>query len=249
MQRILRAGVVVLIVTTAAVAVFLTAAYRATQDVPEFYERALAKRPVEQKAAADQLERKVLQLHNEIRRSGRWEARFSQEQINGWLAADLPEKFPGALPSGVSEPRVAIAPDKMQLAIRYRQRDVNTVLSLSGDAYLTDRPNEVAIHIQHVRAGAFPVPLGQFLEKIALRATDAGLPLRWSEQEDGDPVALITLPLDREEFRGKQLQVENLEICEGEIVVSGRTDEPATKTAQQPETGGDQVEASETHQR
>lgn len=225
MRKLVRLALVLVLLLTAGVAILLTAAYRATQHVPEFYQAALAQKPVEQKAAADQLERQVLQLHNEARKPGRWEARFSQEQINGWLAADLPVKFPGALPAGVSEPRVAIEPGRMQLAVRYDNGDVGTVVSLAGDVYLTDRPNEVAIHIEHVRAGAFPVPLAQFLDDIAERAGEAGLPIRWSE-EDGDPVALVVLPLDREEFKGKQLHVESLEIAAGEIIVCGRTEEP-----------------------
>jgi hypothetical protein len=237
MRRVWRAMLVLLATFVVGAAILLTAAYRASQAVPEFYEAALVSKPVEQKAAADALERQVLNLHNEVRRPGRWEARFSQDQINGWLAADLPAKFPGALPRGVSDPRVNIQPEKMQLAVRYQQGDVLTVLSLAGDAYLTDRPNEIAVRIERVRAGAVPVPLGQFLEKIAERATDAGLPLRWTEEE-GDPVAIVALPLHRREFRGRNLQVDKLEIGEGEIVVSGQTEMLDEKTAQVPASEG-----------
>jgi hypothetical protein len=233
MRRVWRAMLVLLATLVVGAAILLTAAYRASQEVPEFYQAALIREPVQAKAAADELERQVLNLHNEVRRPGRWEARFSQEQINGWLAADLPAKFPGALPRGVSDPRVNIQPEQMQLAVRYQQGDVLTVLSLAGDAYLTDRPNEIAIRIERVRAGAVPVPLGQFLEKIADRATDAGLPLRWTEEE-GDPVALVALPLHRREFRGKNLHVDKLEIGDGEIVVSGQTEVVDEQTAQAP---------------
>ena len=225
MRMLVRLALVLVLLATAGVALLLTAAYRATQHVPAFYQAALVERPVEQKAAADQLERQVLELHNEARKPGRWEARFSQDQINGWVAADLPVKFPGALPEGVSAPRVAIEPGRMQLAVRYENDDINTVVSLAGDAYLTDRPNEVAIHIERVRAGAIPVPLAQFLDQIAERAGEAGLPIRWTE-ENGDPVALVVLPLDREEFKGKKLHVESLDITAGEIVVCGRTEAP-----------------------
>jgi hypothetical protein len=236
MRKLILAGLAVVVGLLVAGGVLVAYAWRASQAVPEFYERALvaAPPPAVQKQAADELEREVLDLHNEARRPGRWEARFSQEQINGWLAADLPAKFPGALPAGVSEPRVALEPDRLQLAVRYQQGEVSTVLSAAGDAYLTDRPNEVAIHLHYVRAGAVPVPLGQFLEKIARRATDAGLPLRWTESE-GDPVAIVTLPLDREEFRGRNLQVEQLEIEDGAIVICGRTEPAETLTAEKPE--------------
>jgi hypothetical protein len=255
MRKLVRAALVLVILVTAGLAILLTAAYRATQQVPEFYQAALAHQPALQKAAADQLERQVLELHNEARKPGRWEAHFSQEQINGWLATDLPTKFPGALPEGISDPRVAIETGRMQLAVRYDQGDVSTVLSLAGDAYLTERPNEVAVHIEHVRAGAFPVPLAQFLDEISEHAGDAGLPIRWAEQE-GDPVALFTLPLDRAEFKGKRLQVERLEIAAGEIVVSGRTEAPeennpettasGTETAQQADGAAKARPATET---
>jgi len=242
MRKLLRLGLVLVALTVAGVAVFLTAAYRATQQVPEFYQAALAnEKPQEQKAAADELEREVLNLHKEVRKPGRWVARFSQDQINGWLAADLPVKFPGVLPRGVSQPRVAIEANKMQMAVKFKQGDVETVLSLAGDAYLTDRPNEVAIHIQHVRAGLVPVPLAKFMDNIAEEATDAGLPLRWSEEE-GDPVAIVTLPLDRKEFRGKQLRVEELQINKGEIIVSGRTEQPEDRG--RPE-GDDETETAD----
>jgi hypothetical protein len=267
MHKLIRWALILVALAVAGVAVFLTAAYRATQQVPEFYEAALAnQKPQEQKAAADQLEREVLNLHKEAKKPGRWVARFSQDQINGWLAADLPVKFPGVLPKGVSQPRVAIEPGKMQMAVKFKQGDVETVLSLAGDAYLTDRPNEVAIHIQHVRAGLVPVPLARFMDNIAEEATGAGVPLRWSEQ-DGDPVAIVTLPLDRKEFRGKQLRVEDLQINQGEIVVSGRTDQPEedqppeTADASDPKTTAPRITAdaeiqaegesaaSDTHQR
>lgn len=227
MGMFIRFSLVAAALAATGLAVIFHAAYRATQDVPEFYQKALKAEPAKQQAAGDELEREVLELHNEVRKPGRWEAAFSQDQINGWLAADLPEKFPGALPRGVSDPRVAIEPHRVQLAVKYDEGDISTVLSLTGDMYLTDQPNEVAVHIQHVRAGSVPIPLGQFLDHIADRATRAGLPLRWTEQE-GSPVALIRVPLDRKEFRGRNLQIEQLEMQEGQLVVSGRTEEPET---------------------
>ena len=61
MRKLVRLALVLIVLVTAGVAVLLTAAYRATQHVPEFYQAALAEPPVEQKAAADQLERQVLE--------------------------------------------------------------------------------------------------------------------------------------------------------------------------------------------
>jgi hypothetical protein len=198
--------------------------YQASQQVPEFYVRALSAPRENQAAAGQELERKALSLNSQVRRPGRWEARFTQDQINGWLAVDLPKKFPGSLPKGVSDPRVAVTPEQVQLAVKWQQGSNSAVLSAAGEVYLTDEPNQVAVRILSVRAGALPVPLARFLDDIASRAVSSGLPLQWTEA-DGDPVALITLPLDREEFRGKRLLVEEIRLEEGAIVVAGQTDD------------------------
>ena len=225
-RRVVRAGMVALAVLAAIAVVALWAVYRASQEVPAFYQRAIVAEPARQAAAGRQLERQAAALHNQARRPGRWEARFTQDQINGWLASDLPEKFPGSLPAGVSEPRVEIASDETQLAVKWDQGGVQTIVSLAGHVQLTEQPNEVAVRVFAARAGSIPVPLGQFLDTIAARAATSGIPLRWTEVE-GDPVAIINLPLDQPEFRGKRIVVEELRVEEGVIVVAGRTDEAA----------------------
>src|SRR5687768_16914905 len=113
-------------------------AWRATQQVPEFYQVAIRKQPEIQAEAREQLEQQVIELHNEVRQTGHWEATFTDEQINGWLAADLPGKFPNALPKGVSEPRVAIHPEEAQVACRYQSPKIETVFSMGVEISLTE---------------------------------------------------------------------------------------------------------------
>src|SRR5262245_26734264 len=230
-RGMMRVALAVAVVLVIALAAMLWGVYQASQQVPEFYEQALAAPPETQAAAGQALERQAATLNNQVRRPGRWEARFTQDQINGWLAVDLPKKFPGSLPRGVSDPRVAVSPEEIQLAVKWQQGNTSAVLSAAGDAYLTEEPNQIAIRILAVRAGALPVPLARFLDEIAERAASSGLPLEWTEIE-GDPVALIMLPLDREEFRGKQLLVEELRLEEGAIVVAGKTDDGSLGAAQ-----------------
>jgi hypothetical protein len=222
-RGVIRAALAVVIVLAVVTALALWGVYQASQQVPEFYVQALAAPPETQAAAGQALERQAASLNNQVRRPGRWEARFTQDEINGWLAVDLPKKFPGSLPQGVSEPRVAVSPDEIQLAVKWQQGNTSAVLSAAGDVYLTDEPNQIALRILAVRAGALPVPLARFLDEIAERAASSGLPLEWTEIE-GDPVALIKLPLDREEFRGKQLLVEELRLEDDAIVVAGQTE-------------------------
>lgn len=229
-RGMVHAAVAVAVVLVIVAGVSLWSVYRASQQVPEFYAEALAAPPQVQAEAGQELERKALALNSQVRRPGRWEARFTQDQINGWLAVDLPRKFPGSLPSGAADPRVAVTDDELQLAVRFQKGNVNTVFSAAGEAYLTDQPNELAVRIVSVRAGALPVPLARFLDEIAVRAARSGLPLKWTESE-GDPVALVKLPLEGPEFRGKRLVLEELRLEEGVIVVAGRTDENTLMTA------------------
>jgi hypothetical protein len=37
-------------------------------------------------------ERDALDLHNQLLHGGRWEACLTQDEINGWLATDLPAR-------------------------------------------------------------------------------------------------------------------------------------------------------------
>ena len=142
--------------------------YRGTQHVPEFYEQALTPSvPVtRQIQVGDDFERQALELHNQATKPGRWQAEFSDEQINAWAAAIVPRNHPQALPAEFRDPRAKITEQGVQIAWRYQSGRFQTVLSLSGQVYLTDKPNQVALRLQGVRAGWVPVPLDQLLQRV-----------------------------------------------------------------------------------
>jgi hypothetical protein len=223
----MRKFLVALLVTTLAIvavcAALLVGLYRASQQVPDFYQRALVTTAADREGS-ERFERQALALHNQVRHPGQWEARFTEDEINAWLAAVLPEKFPEALTSGVSDPRVAIEGDTMRLAVRYERGSTSTIVSLAARARLTDEPNEIAVEIRDVRAGSLPVPLARFLDEIKLHAVHAGLALRWTEAA-GQPVALVRLPLDAKNSPGKRLRLERLQMDGQALVVGGRTEE------------------------
>jgi hypothetical protein len=223
MRRFLRLCGYLGLVLLALAAVGMFGLYRASQQVPEFYAQALTVEPARQAAAGDALEREALELNNQVRQEGQWVARFTAEQINGWLADDMPEKFPRMLPEGVSAPRVALDDGLAQVACTYDQGGFSTVLVLGIEPYLTEEPNTVAVRIRHVRAGQIPVPLGKFMDEISARAARSGLPLRWTELE-GDPVALVTVPERIDELKNRRLKLETIAVQAGELLLSGRTE-------------------------
>jgi hypothetical protein len=199
--------------------------YRGTQHVPEFYQQVLTATvpPAQQFQVGDELERDVLELHNATTKPGRWEAEFTDEQINAWLATLLPRNHPQALPAEIRDPRVKISADSAQLAWRLASERFETVISLQADLYLTDQPNQIAIRLHAVRAGWVPVPLTQILERVSDAARRAGVDLSWSQQE-GDPVALLRVPSRHPDFEDRELHLESLELNDGKVSLSGRTE-------------------------
>jgi hypothetical protein len=248
MRKIARRIIIAAALLALSVALALLSVYQASRRVPDFYRRALAAAPAAQHEGGQRFEQQALALHNQLHHAGRWEIRFTQDDINGWLAAELPEKFPQLLPAGVSEPRVAIDKGAVRVAVHYERGGVDTIVSLAGHVQLTEQPNEIAVRIDQARAGLVPVPLARFLEEIAQRAARADIPLRWTESQ-GAPVALVRVPLETKDAR-RQLVLERLDFREGEFTVAGRTKGESTdQDNQAPPVTANQSAESETRQR
>lgn len=199
--------------------------YRGTQHVPEFYQHVLTSTvtPSRQFQVGDELEREVLNLHNAASKPGRWEAEFTDEQINAWLAVVLPRNHPQALPAEIRDPRVKIAAQSAQLAWRLKGERFETVISLQADVYLTDQPNQIAIRLHAVRAGWVPVPLSQVSERVSEAARRGRVDVSWSQQE-GDPVALLRVPARYPEFEDREFCLDTLELGDGKVSLSGHTE-------------------------
>lgn len=194
--------------------------YQASQAAPEFYQQALKVEPQRQAEASDEMVRQTLELTNEARRAGEWEALFTAEQINGWLAVDLKRNHAKLLPKGVDDPRVAIAADGLRMACRYDTEKLSTVLSIHMNVELVE-PNALALTVHEVRAGQLPLPLNNVTETVTRVADRLDLRLEWLKQGDS-PAALIHLPPIAADSK-LMLIVERLELREGALYLAGRT--------------------------
>jgi len=234
-RKYLRGALFLLILLATAAGAGTYSFYQAAQHEPAFYRQAMRIEPQQQAQAGNELEQEVLELRNEVTSAGTWEAVFTEDQINGWLAADLPVKFPGMLPRGVDSPRVAIHDGEINVAARYEDKLVKSIVSVALDVCLTEETNTMAVTIKRIRAGMLPVPIRQFLDKIARTAAKGEIPLRWSQTE-GDPVALVTIPCSRSDYAHRAIFVETIELREGAVFLAGRTDDlPVAPAEVQPE--------------
>jgi hypothetical protein len=192
--------------------------WMALGHTPDFYRHAMAADPASQAVASTEMFNRAQRLAGQVRDPGDWQAQFTTEQINGYLAVDFVKQFPELAAPDIRDPRVELRSGRATLAFRYESGPASSVLSLEVEAYLAD-PNVVALRICGARAGALPLPLDEVLESISRAAAAADVNLRW-RQTEGDPVALVTFKSPP----GKpQLAIEKLELRDGSLFVAGKT--------------------------
>ncbi|HEV3341134.1 MAG TPA: hypothetical protein VG125_12280 [Pirellulales bacterium] len=192
--------------------------YWAARRVPPFYAAAVSVPLQVHREASDHLLESAAALASNVQKEGQWQAIFTSEQINGWLATGLNETFPGLLPDYVVDPRVTVGADGVLFGCRYLKGNVETVVSLKAELFVSES-NVLKVRLRHARAGAFPLPLGNVLEGVTRVATDLSMQLSWL-QADGDPVAVIRLhPADDRAF----YHLEKLRLGDNEVFVAGYT--------------------------
>jgi hypothetical protein len=206
------------------VAITIFSLYSASHYVPAFYREAVAISPQTQQAASDRMLQQASALSGAFKKKGGWEALFTAEQINGWLAVDMVKNHANALPPTLRNPRVAIGPKQVTVACLVELNHYWSVVSLTVEPYIPE-PNVLALRIVRARAGLLPVPLRDILDRLTQAAQQLQLHIEW-RQAGGDPVAMLSLPADRED-ESRRVRVDTLRLGEGEIYLAGATVEGA----------------------
>lgn len=230
MRRRLRPLLLVLVIGGLAVLLLcmLLFLYLAARHEPAFYREAMKADHTAMKQDSDRMLRKAASLQSVLRKPGRWELCITADEINGWLAVDLAENHPDALPQTMKDPRVSIRPDAITVACRFDQDGANSILSLTIQPYAGQTANEsqhdetsvVAVRIIAVRAGLLPLPLEKVLDGLSRAARDMGLHLDW-RRSGGNPVAMIAVPDGDDEL---VVRIETLRLGEGELFLTGVTE-------------------------
>ncbi len=220
-RRFLVILLVVFLLGLLVVGLLLVWAYHSSQQAPEFYRQALKIDPAKAADRSDRMLQRATALASEVKEKPNWQAIFTAEEINGWLAVDLVKNHAHAMPPDLHDPRVSIVPGELTIACQMQRGGFKSVLSLTIDVYLS-RPGEIAVEIKKVRAGRLPLPLRDVWEQIAAAARQAAIPIRW-EQKDGNPVVVICLPA-MEDDKNRIILVEQLTLEQGEVYVAGSTE-------------------------
>jgi hypothetical protein len=195
----------------------------ATRHVPEFYRQGLS---VDESSgtAAEQAARRVVSdasaLHASFSREGRWEAAFAEDDINAWLATDLPRNHSRLLPTMVSDPRVRLSPQRIQIGMRLGSGFVSAVGWLVIEVRLRE-PNQLGLVVQEARVGGLPLPHGPIQQEIRRRLDRLGM-VTAARRLDDRNVLVVYIP-STHESGGTSHWLESLSIGEGSIAFAGRT--------------------------
>lgn len=193
-----------------------------TQHVPEFYARATESQSAGVVPTNRSLTAEVEQLQVDAEKMGSWHATFGDDEINAWLTEELPKKFPQLLAKGASDPRIIIENDRVLAAVRYKNRRIDTVISCELEVELTEEPNMLALRVKHLKAGALPLPLSNFLKGISKEAGKGDVDVRWDVTEAG-PIALVTVPSEHPRYVSNPVIVESVQLVDGALILSGHT--------------------------
>lgn len=156
-------------------------------------------------------------FHAAIGREGPWDAVFTADEVNAWLAFDLPRNHRSLLPSGVAAPRV-----------RFRQRHVTVgarleyglLAALAWADFEVELRDTGQLRITPAAAGLGAVPLpGDFAVRELARGIGAlGLPAEL-RRIDGRLVLSIAIPA----AAAGACRLESLRIDDGEMLLTGET--------------------------
>jgi uncharacterized protein YpmS len=206
-------GILAAILVVALLSLYVAVCYE-----PAFYFDALEVDDALLEKGSNRMLQQTVALTGAVKKEGDWEALFTAEQINGWLAVDMVENHPKLLPPYLYDPRVMIQPRGITVACRYEHDGLNTVLSLTFEPYMPE-PNVIAMRFVNARAGLLPIPLGNVLERFTEAAHDMQWHVTW-RHAGSDPVAMLSFPFDDDK---RTMQMKTIRLGDGEIYVAGST--------------------------
>jgi hypothetical protein len=206
-------GIILLILVFVPVGLWVSLTHQ-----PRFYRNRISLPPAQRQAEAKRFVRESLQLRNDIYHEPRWQAAFSDQEVNAWLAEDLVQHFADQIPTGIHDPMIAFEMDRVTFAFEMDEGPIRSVITIVARASVPEE-NLLALTIEKIHAGVLPLPTTKFIPKITDEAERRGLEIHW-DTDDGKPVAMIRYTPDG---KRRSIVLENVQILEGQIRLAGRS--------------------------
>lgn len=217
MSNVWRRVLLIVGILLAILLIILGVLYWKLKQVPEFYRLAMVTSPQQLAEGQQQLQKRVDQLKQDVRFNPHWSITLTEQQINGWLASEY-----GREQGAVTEPRVRIHRDHIEIGCRARHGNWEAVISASMTARLTSMPNILELEIQSVRAGTLSIAWTGVLDRARSALQQTRLQTRWFSEED--PIRVeVTVPA-RWGRTGRHLTIERLELANGQLTLDGRSE-------------------------
>jgi hypothetical protein len=187
---------------------------------PAFYLRAAMAPGAHRNKCSGEFVGELARLFAGISDKRQWDGRFTADQINSYCQEDLFKEHADEqpLPQGISEPRVALDPDRIRLAFRYGTGLWSTVISIDLNVWLVAKEaNVVALEFQGIRAGALPISSQSLLEHASDAARRYDIDPTWYRHH-GHPVLLLRFQAGRSR---PTFQIQKLDLHAGMLCISG----------------------------
>lgn len=163
---------------------------------------------------------KLSALHADFVRPGPWGVAVTEAEINAWLATDLPRNHARLLPAGVSDPRVAIGPQRLRVGVRVGGPSLGSVAAVEVEVVLRSA-NQIGIVVVDARLGRLPLPRGPVTHAIARRIDALGMATEL-RRLDGRTVLVVYIP-STHDAGATSYWLESLALADGEVLVAGVT--------------------------
>jgi hypothetical protein len=180
--------------------------------------------------AAARLVTKVAGLHAALGQAGPWGTAVGDDELNAWLATDLPRNHPKLLPRGLSSPRVRFRPQHVEMGVRAGSGLLSAVVWCDLEVTLRG-VNQLGIVVRAAAVGALPLPAAPVLTELGRRLAGLGC-VTELRPRDGRMVLVVYIPATL--GGGPQWRLESLRIDAGEAVMAGTTSLPGTEPVAAP---------------
>jgi hypothetical protein len=213
------------IALTIAIVVFLTANTGGALALllhhePAFYVRAALPPCAHRGRCSGEFVGELARLIAGINDKRQWDGRFTAEQINSYCQEDLLKEHADdqPLPHGISEPRVALDPDRIRLGFRYGSGLWSTIVSIDVRVWLVAKEaNVVALEFEGIHAGAVSLSSQSLLERASETARRYDIDPTWYRHH-GHPVLLLRFQAGRSR---PTFQIQKLDLHAGMLCIRG----------------------------